>query len=421
MTLPTIVVTPLYPVLPSNSPTVLDVVVKIVPPELAPGAGRPQLNVGLVIDRSSSMSVKDRLTYAKAAARQLVHQLSPSDRISITVFDRTVQTLIPSTLATDKASIIAAIQDISTGKWTNLHAGWLEGGCQVNQHCYTNTINRVILLSDGWASAGITNTTKIVQDVNGLAASGISTTTMGVGSDYHEDLLQAMAINGDGNYYYINTPDRILATFQQEMQALVATIGSRVDLGIEVQNNVDLVEILNDLPVTPQGRFQLPNLIAGYPFSVVMRLNVPALTQDTDLCVIRLGWVNPQQRVPEVMRVPFRMPVASDASTRQLPRNPEVQQYTALMLAARLKKAAIACVDQKCYSAAQEKLASAKATVLKAPTSELMEAEIIAIESLEANLRNRQLLEFRKQSHYEAHEVTQGFTQPGCSLNRFQE
>ncbi|MDW8203174.1 MAG: hypothetical protein RML75_18420, partial [Cyanobacteriota bacterium SKYGB_h_bin112] len=96
-------------------------------------------------------------------------------------------------------------------------------------------------------------------------------------------------------------------------------------------------------------------------------------------------------------------------------------QYTALMLAARLKKSAIACVDQKRYNAAQEKLASAKATILKAPTSELMEAEIIAIESLEANLRNHQLLEFRKQSHYEAHEITQGFTQPGRSLNQSQE
>ncbi len=412
MPTPDIELIPLCPALQPNCPIVLDLVIKVIPPQLDPTAKRPSLNLGLVIDRSSSMSVKDRLVYAKASARQILQDLLPSDRISITTFDRTVQTLVPSTLVMDKMGIIEAIQSIQTGKWTNLHAGWVEGGNQVHQHLYPGMMNRIILLSDGWASAGVRNLAEIIADVQGMAQSGISTTTVGVGNDYNEDWLQAMAVRGDGNYYYVNSPDRLPTVFQQEMQALLATVGLQVDLGIEPQNGVDVVEILNDLPVTSLGRFKLPNLVVGYPFSVVVRLNVPALSHDTDLCNLRLSWLSPDHTDPQILRVPFRMPIAQETQAEDLPRNPEVQQAVALMKAARAKKAAIAAVDRHDYTMALMHMMHAKSIVLKAPPSAAMAAEVVAIESLENSLRARQLLEFRKRSHYEVHEATTGFSQP---------
>jgi len=103
--------------------------------------GSSTAQLGLVIDRFSSMSAKDHLVYAKASARHIVQELLPCNRVSITTFDRNARTLIPSTLAIDKPRIIEAIQTIQTGRLTNLHAGWLEGSNQVSQHLYPSTIN----------------------------------------------------------------------------------------------------------------------------------------------------------------------------------------------------------------------------------------------------------------------------------------
>lgn len=411
MQAPQIELLPLQAALSSDSPTILDVVVKIIPPQPESNLQRPHLNLGLVIDRSSSMSVKQRLVYAKAAARHIVQELSLSDRISITTFDRHVQTLVPSTLAIDKAAIIDKIQAIQVGKWTNLHAGWVEGGNQVNQHIHPETVNRVILLSDGWASAGITNLAMLLAQVQELAQSGISTTTMGVGNDYNEDWLEAMATKGDGNYYYINSPGQLPKFFQKEKQALIATVGQQVNLGIEPQGDVEVTDVLNDLEANRQGRFKLPNLIAGYPFIVVVQLNIPAMTQECDLCYFRLTWNSPEHSEPQILRIPFRLPIVNQAQLKELSADPQVQQQVALMLAARAKKEAIALADKRDYEAAQTRLQSAKALILEAPSSSVMELEVLALESLEADLRSRQIKQFRKRGHYQAHQATAGFDQ----------
>jgi Ca-activated chloride channel family protein len=36
---------------------------------------------------------------------------------------------------------------------------------------------------------------------------------MGLGDDYNEDLLEAMAQSGDGNYYYIESPQQLADIF----------------------------------------------------------------------------------------------------------------------------------------------------------------------------------------------------------------
>lgn len=49
--------------------------------------------------------------------------------------------------------------------------------------------------------------------IHRLAKEGVSATTMGLGDDYNEDLLEAMAQAGDGNYYYIEHPQPIRKRF----------------------------------------------------------------------------------------------------------------------------------------------------------------------------------------------------------------
>ena len=402
MKVPTINLIPLREAVSSDSPTTLDVLVRIIPPEPEIELERPALNIGLVIDRSGSMRGQ-KMEYARQAACYAVEQLLPTDRVSVTIYDDQVETLIASTPAVNKANIIHQIKRIHSRGSTALHAGWVQGGIQVSQHLNPEYLNRVILLSDGLANVGETNPDVIASDVHGLAKRGVSTTTMGIGDDYNEDLLEAMARSGDGNYYYIQSPQQLPNIFARELQGLMATIGTTVSLGIEPQGDITLAEVLNDLDVNVNGRYSLPNLVIGNPIEVVVRLKVPAMAQESGLCYFRLAWNAPEQQTRQKLRVALRLPAVSSAQLREFPFNPEVQQQVALMMAARAKNEAVQLADRGNYEAASQLLQQTRQQMLTTPELSLTGPEAEALADLDSELQARNISSYRKMSRSQSH------------------
>jgi Ca-activated chloride channel homolog len=386
----------------SERSTTLDVLVRITPPASDTTFERPLLNLGLVIDRSGSMGGQ-KIEYARQAASYAVEQLLPSDRISITIYDDRVETLVPSTLATNKSHLLHQIQRIHVGGSTALHAGWAQGGIQVSQYLNSEHLNRVILLSDGLANVGETNPDVIASDVNGLTKRGVSTTTMGIGDDYNEDLLEAMARSGDGNYYYIQSPEQLPSIFKQELLGLMATVGTNVTLGIEPQGEVEMLEVLNQLEVNQNGRFRLPNLVMGNPIDVVVRLKVPAMTQEIELCYFRLTWNNPEEPLEQKNRVSLRLPVVSAAQLEEFPFNSEVRQQAILMMTARAKKEAVRLVDGGDYDRASQVLQQTRQELLSNPDLSMSAPEAEALADLEAQLKDREYTKYRKMSTHQSY------------------
>jgi Ca-activated chloride channel family protein len=198
-----------------------------------------------------------KMHYAREAAKFAVENLLPSDRISVVLFDDRIETLVPSTLATDKNALREKISHVHSRGSTALHAGWVEGGTQVGQFLNPDQLNRVIVLSDGLANVGETRPDAIASDVHGLAQTGVSTTTLGIGDDYSEDLLAAMARSGDGNFFHIESADQLPEIFETELSGLSATLGQRVSLGVEPQAGGRVMDVLNDLDRTNTKRYKL--------------------------------------------------------------------------------------------------------------------------------------------------------------------
>jgi len=396
----------------SDTTTILDVLVKIIPPEPEADIQRPTLNLGLVIDRSGSMQGK-KILYARQAACYAIEQLLPTDRVSVTIYDDQVETLVPSTLAKDKTQITRQIERIHPRNTTALHAGWVEGGVQVSQYLDSEQLNRVILLSDGLANQGETNPDVIASDVKGLAQRGVSSTTMGVGDDYNEDLLEAMSESGDGNYYYIESSEQLPEIFQMELQGLMATLGRNVTLGIEPQGDVVLVDVFNDLELTPQGHFKLPNLVMGNPFVVVVRLKVSPMVgeQQANLCDFHLAWEGNEQQEHPQLRSMFQLPVVASTELEEYPFNPEVQRQVALMMSARAKQEAVQQVDRGEYEVASQIINDTRHQLLRAPRSPLIEQEAQSLVDLDADLKARRLQKYRKRSHYESHQYQRSMRQ----------
>jgi Ca-activated chloride channel family protein len=369
---------------------------------------RPALNLGFVMDRSGSMGSQKKIEFVRQAVVYAVQQLQMSDRISVTIFDDQVETLIPSTPVVEKSNIIRSIESIQPRGSTALHAGWLEGGVQVSQHLNPEHINRVILLSDGLANVGETNPDVIASDVHGLARRGVSTSTMGVGNDYSEDLLEAIARSGDGNYYYIESPQQLPDIFQTELQGLMATVGHTVSLGIEPQVGVEVVDMFNDLDQNSYGRYQLPNLVIGNSIEVVLRLKVPAMSQGTSLCFFRLAWDDPNQKQRQVQRVILQLPVVPFAQLEEFPLNPEVQQQVARLMAARAKAEAVRSLDQGDFAAAGASLQAARVHMMAAPATPVMAMELKALTDLDVDLAAGDVKRARKRASYQNYQARRG-------------
>jgi Ca-activated chloride channel homolog len=403
---------PLRPAVRSDAPATLDVLIKITPPAAELNAPRPALNLGLVLDRSGSMAAHNKINFAREAAIYAVQQLLPSDRVSVTIFDDEVQTPVPNILAEDKARIVDVIRHVHPGNSTALHGGWKEGGTQVSRHLLAGGLNRVLLLSDGLANVGEKNPAAIAADVNRLAREGVSTTTMGLGDDYNEDLLEAMAQSGDGNYYYIESPQQLADIFQTELKGLMATFGNRVSLGVEPQNSVTVTDVLNDFDKTQDGQLKLPNLVAGMPIFLVIRVNVPPMTQERDLCRFRLTWDAPKQAGRQEVTITLRLPSVTASIWDSLAPTVEVQERAALLLMARFKKEATRCLEHGDQEAAKRWLNEARQVLAGAPRTPEMEREAEALAQIEAYMESGEWMKFRKHAKYQTHQRRQSKPYP---------
>jgi uracil DNA glycosylase/uncharacterized protein YegL len=214
-----------------------------------PGFGaRLPLEVSIVLDRSGSMSGKP-LEKALAATEVLLDALGPDDTVSVVVFDDKVATVIEPARLIDAAAAKKVLKKVRPGGATALHAGWVKGCEHVAGRPNERVVRRVLLLTDGQANHGLTDPKKIIEQARTQGAERVSTTTLGFGSAFNEDLLIGMAEASGGNFYYIETPEEATQVFAIEGEALTSIAAERVTLTLTPKaEGVRIVDVLNRLP-----------------------------------------------------------------------------------------------------------------------------------------------------------------------------
>jgi Ca-activated chloride channel family protein len=280
---PTIVLSPLRAAFPKAGGT-LEVLVRVQAPPQPTEAGdanaahRPPLRLALVVDRSGSMDGTP-LTEALRCVNHIAARLQPVDQLAVVLYDDHVQTPLPMRPATSAASVAAALAGVESGGSTDLFAGWEQGARQLESGL-AEALSRVILLSDGQANHGLVDPAEIQQHcARWLADKGISTTTVGLGRGFNEDLMVGMARAGGGQQYYGQTAEDLFDGFDEELALLQAMCLRKLRIKLIAAAGV-IAEPLGLVRQNSDQTYTLSDLAWGAESWLLVRLHVTGMVSN---------------------------------------------------------------------------------------------------------------------------------------------
>lgn len=197
------------------------------------------MNLAIVVDRSGSMS-GEKLQYVKQALELFVSNLQERDRLALIVYDDEAEVLMASTAVDNVKTVHALVRSIESGGGTNLHAGLMLGYQEALKGFDPKRANKVILMSDGCANQGVTDLEQIVTDSKAFNAQGIDLTTIGIGLEYDDALMNRLAKEGRGDYHFLHDAGEVNRIFEQEMQGLFERVARGVTVRVRPGPGVTL-------------------------------------------------------------------------------------------------------------------------------------------------------------------------------------
>ncbi len=312
-------------------------------PEAKPKAERTPVNVAFVLDRSGSMA-GTKIAMARHAVDRAVAALEPHDRFAIVCYDTVVDVVAPSQLATpdNKREAALALQGIDARASTDLHGGWTRGAELLRDHLVADGINRVLLLTDGLANQGVTDAQTLAHVARDLRASGIGTTTFGVGADFDEVLLTAIADAGGGHFYFIEHPQQIGDFISSELGELLEVVAREVTVDVTHHPALE-IEALTPLAGVATGpglmKLVIGDLVAGQKVDLVLRVRFP--NADVGAQTTAFFTIGDRDGVLRADGCTLTWEHASHAANDDQPRDVEVDRAVALIHAARARLEAV--------------------------------------------------------------------------------
>jgi Ca-activated chloride channel family protein len=234
-----------------------------------------------VVDRSTSMQGM-RLQRVKQAVHAVIDDLEPVDTLSVVTFSDRAEVVLPAQANLDKDAAKAGVSAIRTAGGTEILQGLSAGLAQIERRRSADSANHLILLTDGQTYG---DEQGCIQAARAAAQRQISITTMGIGQDWNDALLDEIARQSGGTSTYIDSASRVTASFRSCLQSLSSIIARDIRLTVRVSEHARLHKAFRVTPYMEALQatgdvFHLGALGAEQPVSLMLAFAVGASAPD---------------------------------------------------------------------------------------------------------------------------------------------
>lgn len=180
-------------------------------------------NYVFLLDVSGSMY--DDLELVKSAMMLLVDNLQEDDYISVVTYASGVKAVLRGARGDEKLKIQGAITDLIAGGSTNGSGGIQLAYEIASEHFIEGGNNRVFLATDGDFNVGINNINSLKNFIANKRNTGVYLSVLGFGyGNTKNDTMSTLAMNGNGNYYYIDSILEARKVFIEELGGTLETV-----------------------------------------------------------------------------------------------------------------------------------------------------------------------------------------------------
>lgn len=191
-------------------------------------------NLVFLVDSSGSMEDENKLPLLKKSLGLLLNELGEKDRVAIVAYAGSAGLILPSTPATRKDDILAALNSLNAGGSTAGGEGIRLSYDVALQNLIQEGNNRVILATDGDFNVGVSSTSDLVRLIEDKRKDGIYLTIIGLGmGNYKDGRMEQISNAGNGNYFYIDSIREAEKVFVRDMRANMFTIAGDVKIQVE--------------------------------------------------------------------------------------------------------------------------------------------------------------------------------------------
>lgn len=259
---------------------------------------RPPINVTLVLDTSGSMGGQP-IELLKETSRAIVSQLREGDTVSICEWDTQNTWSLGGyeVSGPNDPTVLDVIDAVTASGGTDLNGGLVSGYQLAQQVFDIDKLNRLVLISDGGANAGVTSIELIAQNAQYGGSDGIYLVGVGVGKDgtYNDDLMNDVTDAGKGASIFIPSAAEAWKVFGDNFENTMAIAGRDVQVELKMPPGFEIVKFSGEEfsgdPSEVEPQHIAPN--DAMVFHQQVQTCAPELVDDAAEITVTASWEDP--------------------------------------------------------------------------------------------------------------------------------